>query len=70
MTIAITHPQKVARQADYWRRRGRLDVAERLEAELLAANRCKYCGRALSDPASVELGAGADCLAKRAEEQR
>jgi hypothetical protein len=63
MTGRLDHPAKLARQAAYWRTRGRADVAEALEAELAGAGRCKRCGRTLTDPASIARGLGPDCLA-------
>jgi hypothetical protein len=62
----VRHPGKLAYQARYWRAHGRDDVAERLEADLVAAGRCKRCGRTLTDPASIERGVGPECL-KREE---
>jgi hypothetical protein len=50
----IAHPRKTARQAAYWGAHGRTDVAEALEAELAAAERCVRCGRSLSASSSVE----------------
>ena len=66
VTTAIAHPQKRARQADYWRRHGRPDVAERIEVEPAQAQRCRRCGRVLSDPASLEAGVGPECATKEA----
>ena len=62
----VHHPGKLAAQATYWRAHHRPDVAERLEAQLADAGRCLRCGRTLTDPASVELGVGPDCLARLA----
>ena len=64
MTGRLAHPSKLAAQARYWRARGRDDVAERLEAQLVAFGRCRICGRALSDPVSVERSIGPECAAK------
>jgi hypothetical protein len=36
--------------------------ADMLEAELVARQRCKRCGRPLSDPVSMKQGVGPDCL--------
>ena len=60
----LRNPQKVAYQARYWRAHGRLDVAERLEAQLVAFHRCRICGRALSDPVSISRGVGPECWAQ------
>ncbi|HEY2304185.1 MAG TPA: DUF6011 domain-containing protein [Acidimicrobiales bacterium] len=60
----LAHPGKLAAQAAYWRGHGRLDVAERIEADLAAAGRCRRCGRALADPESVSRGIGPDCWSK------
>lgn len=57
----LRHPAKLARQAAYWRAHGRLDVAERLEAELQQAGRCRRCGRTLTDPDSMARDLGPDC---------
>jgi hypothetical protein len=54
----------MAKAAAYWRGRGRDDVAERFEADLAAAGRCRRCGRALTDPVSVESGIGPECRTK------
>jgi hypothetical protein len=64
MTSRSSNPTKLARQATYWRRHGRADVAERLEAALVAAGRCKMCGRTLTDPASLRGGIGPECRRK------
>jgi hypothetical protein len=66
MTARLAHPGKTAAQAAYWRAHGRPDVAERLEAQLAAASRCRRCGRSLTDPASVARGVGAECASKGA----
>lgn len=66
--MSVAHPSKLARQAAYWRAHGRLDVAERIEAELVAAGRCRRCGRLLTDPESVSRGIGPDCESKGATE--
>jgi hypothetical protein len=58
---AIRHPGKLAVQARYWRLHGRPDVAERLEAALVAGARCKRCGRTLTDPVSIAAGIGPEC---------
>jgi hypothetical protein len=60
----LKHPAKMARQAAYWRAHGRAEVAERLEAELAGAGRCKRCGRALRDPESVADSIGPECRRK------
>jgi hypothetical protein len=60
----LAHPAKTARQAAYWRRHGRPDIAQTLEAALAAAGRCRRCGRTLTDPVSVEAGEGPECRAK------
>jgi hypothetical protein len=60
----LDHPGKLARQARYWRDHGRGDVAERLEGELVAAGRCRICGRTLTDPGSVAAGVGPECAAR------
>ena len=57
-------PFKQAKAAAYWRAKGRPDVAERFEAELVAAGRCRICGRALSDPRSVADSIGPECRRK------
>ena len=64
---APEHPAKLALQARYWRLAGHTDTAERIEAELVAAGRCRRCGRTLTDPDSVSRGIGPDCASK--EEQ-
>ena len=63
----MKQPAKVAYRARWYRAHDKLDLADALELELAEAKRCRYCGRELSDPASIEVGAGADCLAKRAK---
>jgi hypothetical protein len=62
----LAHPAKLARQAAYWRQHGRPEVAERLEAALVAAGRCRLCGRQLAREDSMERGVGADCARKLA----
>ena len=61
MTARLQHPTKIARQAAYWRRAGDTGTAERLEKVLNANGRCRRCGRALTDPESIELGEGPEC---------
>ena len=60
----LAHPAKLAGQAAYWRAHGRGDVADRLEAQLVGDGRCRRCGRALTDPVSVERGVGPECLSR------
>ena len=67
MTGRQIHPGKVATQARYWRLHGRPDIAERLEASLVEGGRCKRCGRTLTDPASITVGIGPDCLRRETE---
>ena len=57
----LASPAKLARQAAWHRHHGRHGDAERLEHVLVAAGRCRRCGRALSDPASVTAGIGPEC---------
>lgn len=63
------NPAKLARQAAYWRARGRPEVAERLEAELAGAGRCRKCGRRLTATASVEQSIGPECQRKEEQHQ-
>lgn len=63
------HPAKAARAAAWYRANGKPDQAERLEAELVAGGRCRRCGRALSDPASLEAGVGPECAGKLGADQ-
>jgi hypothetical protein len=58
------NPVKLARQAAYWRVHGRTDVAERIEADLAAAGRCRRRGRTLTDPVSIAAGVGPECATK------
>jgi len=67
MTARLAHPAKLAAQAAYWRAHGRPDIAERLEGALVAAARCKRCGRPLRDPASVADSTGPECKRKEAQ---
>jgi hypothetical protein len=60
----ISHPAKLARQADYWRRRGRPDVVEAIETALAASGYCKRCGRLLTATESIEAGVGPECRRK------
>ena len=60
----LEHPTKLAERARYWRLHGRTDTAEALEAELVAAGRCRICGRILTDPESIAAGIGPDCRSK------
>jgi hypothetical protein len=64
VTGRLEHPAKLARLAGYWRRRDRPDVAETIEADLVAAGRCRKCGRSLSDPVSIAAGIGPECASK------
>jgi hypothetical protein len=57
-------PTKAALAAAYWRARDRAEVAERIEADLVRAGRCRRCGRLLTDPVSIERGVGPDCTKK------
>jgi len=59
-------PAKVAMAAKYYRLHGRPDLADRLEAELLAAGRCRRCGRRLTDPTSLVVGLGSECRRRKA----
>jgi hypothetical protein len=61
----LRNPSKLARRAAYLRANGRLDDADRLEVALVAEGRCRSCGRPLTDPESVRLGIGPDCLTKQ-----
>jgi hypothetical protein len=64
----MSHPTKVARRARYWRLRGRVGAAERIEEELADAGRCRRCGRLLTDPVSVERGIGPECVTRTDED--
>lgn len=65
-TVArATTPGRAAKHARYWRAHGRQDVAERIEADLKAAGRCRVCGRELTDPASIKAGIGPDCAQRQ-----
>jgi hypothetical protein len=57
-------PVKMAAQAQWYRERGDVYTAGRLEAKLVAVGRCKRCGRGLTDPTSVDRGIGPDCWQK------
>jgi hypothetical protein len=61
-----TTPGKMARALAYWRAHGRPDVADRLEADLAAAGRCRRCGALLRGEQSVARGVGPTCWAKGA----
>jgi hypothetical protein len=60
----VKHPAKLAAQARYWRAKGQDDLADVLEAELVALGRCRRCGRGLTDPTSLKAGLGPDCREK------
>jgi Family of unknown function (DUF6011) len=60
----IQHPATTARLAAYWRRNNRPDLADRLEAVLVAGGRCRRCGRRLTATTSVESGIGPECATK------
>jgi hypothetical protein len=64
--MTMKYPGKVARAAAWYRANDKPEHAERLEAELAGADRCRRCGRALTDPESVSRGVGPDCVAKEA----
>jgi hypothetical protein len=57
-------PSRTARALAYWRAHGRDDVAERLEADLAAAGRCRRCGRRLLRAESVAAGVGPECATR------
>jgi len=61
---ALAHPAKLAARARWLRLTGQPATAERLESELVAAGKCRRCGRALRDPESVRRGVGRDCWSK------
>ena len=65
----VRSPFKLARQAAWYRANGKADIAERLEAQLAAVGRCRRCGRALSDPVSVERSVGPECWSKDLHEK-
>jgi hypothetical protein len=70
MTTRLRHPGKLAAAVIYYRERGNVEAAERIELELAAARRCRRCGRTLTDPVSVELGIGPDCRARADRDTR
>lgn len=55
---------RLARMALWYRSQGDTDAANRAEEVLARLGRCRRCGRALTDPASVERGVGPDCVKK------
>jgi hypothetical protein len=61
---ALSHPQKLARQAAYHRARGDTATAETIETALVASGRCRICGRLLAREDSIAIGIGADCARK------
>lgn len=63
-TNTIAHPTKLAGRAQWLRANGDRAGAERLEADLVRAGRCRRCGRALTDPESIAAGVGPDCRSK------
>jgi hypothetical protein len=54
----------MAAQAQWYRARGDVATAERLEAQLKVIGRCKRCGRGLTNPTSVRRGIGPECWTK------
>jgi hypothetical protein len=52
-------PAKLALYARYQRTHGQPAAADRIEAELTAADRCR--GRTLTDPDSIASRVGPDC---------
>ncbi len=77
MPVHLRHPAKTAAQAARYRALAKasghavsaaeyLAAAERAEAALAAADRCRHCGRALTDPVSRARGIGSTCWARGA----
>lgn len=60
----LRHPGKLAQRAAWCRKQGYDENAERIEKLLHNANRCRCCGRTLTDPDSQKLGIGPDCVKK------
>jgi hypothetical protein len=54
----------MAAQAQWYREKGDLYTAHRLEAQLDAQHCCRVCGRTLTDPDSIARGIGSTCYAK------
>jgi hypothetical protein len=69
VTAGVRSPYKTARAAAWYRLHGKPEQAERLEAQLAAAGRCRRCGRTLTDPESVSRGTGRDCESKGEHKQ-
>ena len=65
MTPGIRSPFKMAKTARYWRDKGQVARADQLEADLVAAGRCRRCGAQLTDPESIQAGIGPTCRAKK-----
>jgi hypothetical protein len=54
----------MAKQAAYYRAQGADGAADRLEAVLIEHRCCRRCGRALTNPESVERQIGPECWRK------
>jgi hypothetical protein len=61
---APARPRKLAWQAHYWRVNGRVDIAARIEEQLVEAGRCRICGKALRELTSISRGVGPECWGK------
>ena len=65
---SLRHPGHLARAAKYYSDHGREAEAQRAEAQLTEAGRCKCCGRRLTDERSLAVGIGPDSAAKQARQ--
>lgn len=54
-----------ARALAYYESKGRTAEAERIRAEMKAAEECEDCGAHLEDPDSIKRRVGPTCWAKR-----